>query len=338
MRYLSSHFITVQILLFSIILPLIAIPTPSLTPDITGSPTQIATRKRNRPGGPWWCGRRRGETFEDSLEKVPKPRWHKIVLARRIGSRFKNQDDPVIALEIWTVAIVDETRDSRRATLTFRTHLEEVHGANVWQARPRRRVVNVDSGFKVVLNPSVDHAILGRVEMTTRTKSQLVDTIDRMLNESGYSSKPNLLYLDQMLRVTRSEVERMYHLKAPKKNEQVTGMDFTGYVKWTDRFFPEMLRLNGTADGQIVDSKATEWEQLAYETYHEIFQLIESENLQTEIVHPDLMEWVKNLHDELLAIPTLSEAQMEELIKNIDSEHSAQSQIAHSISPDEKPH
>ncbi|KAJ3822019.1 hypothetical protein F5878DRAFT_612509 [Lentinula raphanica] len=334
MRYLSIHFFTVQVLLFSMILPLIATPIPSLATDITGSPNQTATKKRKRPSSSDLDKQTTGvEGAKRSRKQIDRPtKWYKIILARLQSNRYKNQNDPLGDREIWTVAFVGGT--PKWATLTFRTHLEDIHGARVWKVRSRSRGA-YDRSFQIALVPSVDYAVLGRVEMTANTRMRLVDTIDRVLDDSGYSSEPNLLFLDQMLRVTRSEVEHMYHKEPKEVNEQVTGMDFTDYVKWTDRFFPEMLRLNGTADGHIIDSKVTEWEQHVYATYNEILQLIES----GKVLHDaDPMAWVENLQHDLLAIPTLSEAQMDELIQKTKLEDPDRSQVAHSISPDEKPH
>ncbi|KAJ3758604.1 hypothetical protein EV360DRAFT_70192 [Lentinula raphanica] len=346
MRYLSIHFFTVQILLFSMILPLIATPIPSLATDITGSPNQTATRKRKRPSSsdldkqttgvegakrsrkqidrrefPGPASNAKHLTLFQPLLQRAATKWYKIILARLQGPRYKNQNDPLGDREIWTVAIVGGT--PKWATLTFRTHLEDIHGARVWKVRSRSRGA-YDRSFQIALVPSVDYAVLGRVEMTANTRMRLVDTIDRVLDDSGYSSEPNLLFLDQMLRVTRSEVERMYHKEPKEVNEQVTGMDFTDYVKWTDRFFPEMLRLNGTADGHIIDSKVTEWEQHVYATYNEILQLIES----GKVLHDaDPMAWVENLQHDLLAIPTLSEGQMDELIQKTKLEDPDRSQV-----------
>ncbi|KAJ3719163.1 hypothetical protein C8R42DRAFT_777258 [Lentinula raphanica] len=325
MRYLSAHFLTVQVLLLSMILPLFATPIPSLATDITGSPNQTATRKRKRPSSSSDLTKQTTgvEGAKRSRKQIDRPtKWYKIILARLQGNRYKNQNDPLGDGEIWTVAIVGGT--PKWATLTFRTHLEDIHGARVWKVRSRSRGAYRHSAiFQIALVPSVDYAVLGRVEMTASTRMRLVDTIDRVLDNSGYSSEPNLLFLDQMLRVTRSEVERMYHKKPKEYDERVTGMDFTDYVKWTDRFFPEMLRLNGTADGHIIDSKATQWEQHIYATYNEILQLIES----GKVLHADPMAWVENLQHDLLAIPTLSEAQMDELIQKTKLEDPDQDQV-----------
>ncbi|KAJ3726620.1 hypothetical protein C8R42DRAFT_657206 [Lentinula raphanica] len=331
MCYLSTHSLTVQIFLFSMILALIATPIPSPTTDVTGSLTQTVTRKRKKADDDDVDNPKIVPELEGAKSNAKKAtlRWYKLILARRLKFQYLNQTHPLVDRETWTVAIVEETNPPAHTMMTFRTYSKEEHGARAWQVRSRERD-HRKTGFKIILTPPRDHTVLARIKMTALTRLRLMRTMDLELEKSGWSSTPNLLFLDQMLRAARREVERLFEKEPKEFDEQVLDMDFTNYTKWTDEMFPKMLHLNGTAEGQIIDCGAMEWEQQYYDFYKEFIQLIET----GKGLYADPMEWVKKLDEEILAIPKLSEAQMDELIEQENLKH----QVGHCSVPVEKPH